>query len=136
MPVAPTPGRGRASDRRARFGFELRNDRDLYKAVSHKAADKAKSQRGILGPPPPVGMLMAMHSVRHQGPTPSRATSFCGSLLFLLFSLFLTTNALARDSTGSKADIERGIRTPKIDFIGNRAFSSDKLLKVLLNSKL
>jgi outer membrane protein insertion porin family len=78
---------------------------------------------------------MAMHSACHQGPTSSRAARFRGSLLFLLLSLFLTTIAVARDSTGSKADIERGIRTPKIDFIGNTAFNSEKLLEVLLSRR-
>ncbi len=71
-----------------------------------------------------------MHSACHQGATPSRATT---SLLFLL--LFLTTTAIASDSTGNKVDTSSGgIRTPKIDFIGNKAFSSEKLLKVLLNA--
>jgi outer membrane protein assembly factor BamA len=78
---------------------------------------------------------MAMPSACHHGPTPAHATRFCGSLLFLLLSLSLTTNAVTRDSTGSKADIERGIRTPKIDFIGNKAFSSEKLRQVLSNAK-
>jgi outer membrane protein insertion porin family len=72
-----------------------------------------------------------MHSACHQGPTASRATTFCASLLFLLLSLFLTTIAVAGDSTGGKADIERGTRTPKIVFSGNKAFSSEKLLQVL-----
>jgi outer membrane protein insertion porin family len=76
-----------------------------------------------------------MHSACHQGPTTSRATTLCGSFLFLLLSLFLTTNAVARDSTGNKADTSSGIRTPKIDFVGNTAFSSEKLLKVLLNAR-
>lgn len=76
-----------------------------------------------------------MHSAYHQGPTSSRATTFCASLLFLLSSSFLTTIGLARDSTGNKAEIERGTKTPKIDFIGNSAFNSEKLLKVLLNAR-
>ena len=74
-----------------------------------------------------------MHSACGQGPT--RAKCFCGSLLFLLLSFFLTTNALATDSTGSKPDIERGIRTPKIDFVGNTAFGSEKLMEVLSHGK-
>jgi outer membrane protein insertion porin family len=74
---------------------------------------------------------MAMRSARHQGPRSSRATTFCGSLLFLLLSLFLITTAVAGDSTGSKADVGRGVRTPKIDFIGNKAFSSEKLREAL-----
>ncbi len=57
----------------------------------------------------------------------SRATTFCGSVLFLSLSFFLITIAVAGDSTGSKADVGRGIQTPKIDFIGNKAFSSEKL---------
>jgi len=64
----------------------------------------------------------------------SRATTFCASLLLLLLCLFVTT-AAAGDSTGSKADIERGTKTPKIDFSGNRAFSSEKLLEVLLSRR-
>jgi outer membrane protein insertion porin family len=76
-----------------------------------------------------------MHSACHQGPTPSRATTFCASLLFLLLSLFLTTIAVAGDPTGSKADIERGTSTPKIVFSGNTAFSSEKLLHVLSNGR-
>ena len=74
-----------------------------------------------------------MHSACHQVSTPSRATRFCGSLLFLLLSSFLITNAFARDSTGNKADTSSGIRTPKIDFVGNTAFNSEKLLEVLSN---
>jgi len=77
-----------------------------------------------------------MHSACHQGPTPSRAARFHGSLLFLLLSLFATTNAVARDSTGNKADTSSGgIRTPKIDFTGNTAFSSEKLLEFLLSRR-
>jgi outer membrane protein insertion porin family len=77
-----------------------------------------------------------MHSACHQGPISSRATSFCGSLFFLVLSLFLTAIADARDSTGSKADTSSsGIRTPEIDFIGNKAFSSEKLRQVLSNAK-
>ena len=77
-----------------------------------------------------------MHGACRQGPTSSRAARFHGSLLFLLLSLFATTNAVARDSTGNKADTSSGgIRTPKIDFVGNTAFSSEKLLKVLLNAR-
>ena len=73
-----------------------------------------------------------MPSACHQGPTLSRVTRFCGSILFLLLFSFLTTNAVARDSTGNKADTSTGgTRTPKIDFIGNKAFSSEKLLEVL-----
>jgi outer membrane protein insertion porin family len=64
----------------------------------------------------------------------SRATTFCASLLLLLLCLFVTT-AAAGDSTGSKADIERGTKTPKVDFSGNRAFSSEKLLEVLLSRR-
>jgi outer membrane protein insertion porin family len=64
-----------------------------------------------------------------------RATAFCASLLFLLLALFVTDIAVAGDSTGSKPDIERGTRTAKIDFSGNRAFSSEKLLKVLLSRR-
>ena len=63
-----------------------------------------------------------------------RTTTFCASLLLLLLCLFVTT-AVAGDSTGSKADIERGTRTPKVDFSGNRAFSSEKLLEVLLSKR-
>jgi outer membrane protein insertion porin family len=65
----------------------------------------------------------------------SRATSFCASLLFLLLALFVTDIAVAGDSTGSKAHSERETRTPRIDFSGNRAFSSEKLLEVLLSGK-
>jgi outer membrane protein insertion porin family len=72
-----------------------------------------------------------MHSACHQVSTPSRVTRFCGSFLFLLLSSFLTTNAFAGDSTGSKADVGREIRTPKVDFIGNKAFSSEKLQEAL-----
>ena len=64
-----------------------------------------------------------------------RTTGFCASLLFLLLSLFVTEIAVAGDSTGSKADIERGTKTPKVDFSGNRAFSSEKLLEVLLSRR-
>jgi outer membrane protein insertion porin family len=76
---------------------------------------------------------MAMHTARHQGST--RTKCFCGSLLLLLLSLFLTTDALARDATAVKADVEREIKTPKIDFIGNTAFSSNKLREVLSSRK-
>lgn len=62
----------------------------------------------------------------------SRLATFCASLLFLSL---LTTIAVAGDSTGSKADIERGTKTPKVDFSGNRAFSSEKLLEVLLSRR-
>jgi Surface antigen variable number repeat len=73
-----------------------------------------------------------MHSACHQGPPSSRAATFCASLLLLSLSLFLTTNAVARDSTGSNADTSSGeTRTPKIDFIGNKAFRSEKLLQAL-----
>src|ERR1700678_1924884 len=73
-----------------------------------------------------------MHSACHQGPPSSRAATFCASLLFLSLSLFLTTNAVARDSTGNKGDTSSGeTRTPKIDFIGNKAFRSEKLLQAL-----
>ncbi len=72
-----------------------------------------------------------MHRACHQGPTSSRATTFCASLLFLLSSLSFTTIAVARDSTGNKADIERGTKTPEIVFSGNTAFSSEKLWQVL-----
>lgn len=65
--------------------------------------------------------------VKAQGPSSSRDTILCGSLLLLLLSFSLTTIAVAGDSAGSKADVGRGIRTPKIDFIGNKAFSSEKL---------
>jgi outer membrane protein insertion porin family len=74
-----------------------------------------------------------MRSPCYQGPTSSRTTTFCASLLFLLLSSFLTTIAVARDSTGNKADTSSGIRTPKIDFVGNTAFNSEKLLEVLSN---
>lgn len=73
-----------------------------------------------------------MRRACRQGSTHSRATSFCGSLLFLLLSLFLTTNAATQDSTGNEADTSSGgIQTPKIDFVGNKTFSSEKLLEVL-----
>ena len=47
----------------------------------------------------------------------------------------MTDIAVAGDSTGSKAHSERETRTPRIDFSGNRAFSSEKLLEVLLSGK-
>src|SRR5258708_37724737 len=73
-----------------------------------------------------------MHSACHQGTPSSRATTFCGSLLSLLFSLFLTSIAVARDSTENKADTSSGgVSTPKIDFVGNTAFKSEKLLEGL-----
>ena len=78
---------------------------------------------------------MAMNNARHQRPAPSRDSRFCASLLFLFLSVFLATNTVAGDSTASKADVERGVRTPKIDFIGNKAFSSEKLMEVLLSRK-
>ncbi len=71
-----------------------------------------------------------MPSACHHGPTPSYVTRFCASLLFLLLSSFLTANAVARDSTGNKADTSSS-GTRAIDFIGNKAFSSEKLLEVL-----
>ena len=80
-------------------------------------------------------MRMAMNNACHQRPAPSRASRFCASLQFLFLSVFLATNTVAGDSTASKADVERGVRTPKIDFIGNRAFSSEKLMEVLLSRK-
>jgi outer membrane protein insertion porin family len=52
-----------------------------------------------------------------------------------LLAVFVTDIAVAGDSAGSKADIERGTKTPKVDFSGNRAFSSEKLLEVLLSSR-
>jgi outer membrane protein insertion porin family len=82
-----------------------------------------------------TAMKMAMNNACHQRPAPSRASRFCASLLFLFSSAFLTTDAVASDSNGSKADVEHGVRTPKIDFIGNTAFSSEKLLEVLLRRK-
>ena len=72
-----------------------------------------------------------MHSACPHRPTPSRAPGVCGSLLLLLVSLLLTTSAVARDSTGNKADTSSKISTPEIDFVGNRAFTSDKLREVL-----
>jgi outer membrane protein insertion porin family len=52
-------------------------------------------------------------------------------------SLFLTTSAIARDSVASKADTSsRKISTPEIDFVGNRAFTSEKLREVLSSRKL
>jgi outer membrane protein insertion porin family len=74
-----------------------------------------------------------MHSACHQGPPSSRAATFCASLLFLSLSFFLTTNAVARDSTGNKGDTSSGVITPEIVFVGNTAFSSEKLLEVLSN---
>src|SRR5579862_3654695 len=79
---------------------------------------------------------MATHSACHQGPPSSRATTVCASLLFLSLSLFLTTSAIAHDLPGSKDDTSSGeTRTPKIDFIGNKAFSSEKLLELLSNGR-
>ena len=70
-----------------------------------------------------------MHSACHQGPPSSRAATFRASLLFLLLSLFVTTSAVARDLTGNKGDTSSGgTRTPEIVFVGNTAFSSEKLL--------
>src|SRR5690348_2601404 len=80
-------------------------------------------------------MRMAMNNACHQRPAPSRASRFCVSLQVLFLSVFSATNAVARDSTASKADVERGVSTPKIDFIGNKAFSSEKLMEVLLSRK-
>src|SRR6266481_1942676 len=80
-------------------------------------------------------MQMAMNNACHQRPAPSRASRFCASLQFLFLSVFLATNTVAGDSTASKADVERGVRTPKIDFIGNKAFSSEKLMEILLSRK-
>ena len=80
-------------------------------------------------------MQMAINNACHQRPAPSRASRFCASLQFLFLSVFLATNTVAGDSTASKADVERGVRTPKIDFIGNKAFSSEKLMEVLLSRK-
>ena len=62
----------------------------------------------------------------------SCATTLCACLLFLLL---VTTIAAAGDSTGSKADIAPGTKTPKIDFSGNRAFSSEELLGALLSRR-
>jgi outer membrane protein insertion porin family len=76
---------------------------------------------------------MAMHSACPPGPPSSRAATFCASLLFLSLSFFLTTNAVARDSTGNKGDTSSGVITPEIVFVGNTAFSSEKLLEVLSN---
>jgi outer membrane protein insertion porin family len=68
--------------------------------------------------------------------TSSRAATFSASLLFLLLYLFLTTNAVARDSTGSGADTSSGgIRTPEVDFVGNTAFNSERLLEVLSRTR-
>jgi outer membrane protein insertion porin family len=81
---------------------------------------------------------VAMTRISREQPLnePSRATSFCGSLLFLVLSLSLTTIAVARDSTGNKGDTSSsGIGTPKIDFVGNTAFSSEKLLEFLLSRR-
>jgi outer membrane protein insertion porin family len=77
-----------------------------------------------------------MHSACHQGPTSSRATTFCASLLFLSLSLSFTTVAVARDPTGNKGDTSSGgNRTPKIDFSANRTFSSEKLLEFLSSKR-
>jgi outer membrane protein insertion porin family len=77
---------------------------------------------------------MAMHGACYQGSPSSRAATFCASLLFLSLSSFLTTSAVARDSTGNKGDTSHGgIRTPEIVFVGNTAFNSEKLLKLLSN---
>ena len=80
-------------------------------------------------------MKMATNNARHQRPAPSRASRFCASLRLLFLFVLSTTNAVAGDSTGGKRDVERGVRTPKIDFIGNKAFSSEKLMEVLLSKK-
>ena len=62
---------------------------------------------------------------------PRAPQDFAASLLFLLSSLSFTAIAVARDSTGNKADIERGTKTPEIVFSGNTAFSSEKLWQIL-----
>ena len=80
-------------------------------------------------------MQMAMNNACHQRAAPSRASRFCASLLSFFLFVLLTTSAAAGDSTARKADVERGVRTPKIDFIGNKAFSSEKLMEVLLSRK-
>jgi outer membrane protein insertion porin family len=69
--------------------------------------------------------------IKAQGPRSSRATIFCGSLLFLLLSFVLATIAIAADSAGSKTDVGRRVQADKIDFFGNEAFSSEKLQEVL-----
>jgi outer membrane protein insertion porin family len=65
--------------------------------------------------------------------TSLRATTFCAGLVFLLLSTFSMTIAVAGDSTGNKADTSSGIKTPQIVFVGNTAFSSEKLLELLSN---
>ena len=74
---------------------------------------------------------MAMDSGCCEGASASRASRICGSLLFLFLSIPLTTNAIARGLGGSKGEVARGVRRPTIEFIGNKAFSSEKLMEVL-----
>jgi hypothetical protein len=45
----------------------------------------------------------------------SRAATFYASLLLISLCLFVTDIALAGDSTGSKAEIEHGTKTPEIE---------------------
>jgi outer membrane protein insertion porin family len=61
------------------------------------------------------------------------ATTFCAALVFL--SIFSTTISMAGGSSASNADIERGTSTPQIEFVGNRVFSSEKLLEVLSRTR-
>jgi len=80
-------------------------------------------------------MKMAMNNACHQRPAPLARLKILRFSPVSFLSVFLATNTVAGDSTASKADVERGVRTPKIDFIGNRAFSSEKLMEVLLSRK-
>jgi outer membrane protein insertion porin family len=63
---------------------------------------------------------------------PLRATTLCAAVLSLLLSLFSITVAMGRDSGAGNTAVDRARSTPEIDFVGNRAFSSEKLLQILL----
>ena len=78
---------------------------------------------------------MAMDCGCYEGASASRASRICGSLLVLFLSVLLTTIAVARDFDGSKGEVARGVRRPTIEFIGNKAFSSEKLMEVFFEGE-
>jgi outer membrane protein insertion porin family len=78
---------------------------------------------------------MAMDNGRYEGASAMGASRFCGLLLFFFLSVLLTTNAIARDLDGSKGEVARGVRSPTIEFIGNKAFSSENLMEVFFEGE-
>jgi outer membrane protein assembly factor BamA len=68
-------------------------------------------------------------------PMRSRSPLLGGVIILLLLFLLASMKVVASESAGNQLDPERGAKTPQIDFIGNKAFSSVTLLNVLLQGK-